>query len=95
MGFGVCPSQISKSGGTSSSSSLEIAHVHEELAENKATISLLQAQLAYFVKHYMGGQLPDDFPTANHMAAGSEAPMQTRPSSSASHEPQQNQPSNT
>ncbi|MED6135457.1 hypothetical protein PIB30_046671 [Stylosanthes scabra] len=65
MGFGVCPSQMSKSEGTSSSSNngLEMARVHEELAENKATISLLKSQVAYFVKHYMGGQGPNDFPT--------------------------------
>ncbi|MED6200620.1 hypothetical protein PIB30_087003, partial [Stylosanthes scabra] len=39
---------MSKSEGTSSSSNngLEMTRVHEELAENKATISLLQAQVA-------------------------------------------------
>ena len=73
MGFGVCPSQVFKSssghyGGTSSScdhgpETAKIQQMEVELKENKATISLLQAQVNYFIKHCMGGEVPSDFPT--------------------------------
>ena len=73
MGFGVCPSQVFKStsnhgGGTSSSCShgsetAKIQQMEVELKENKAAVSILQAQVNYFLKHYMGGVVPSDFPT--------------------------------
>ena len=73
MGFGVCPSQVFKStsshgGGTSSSCShgsetAKIQQMEVELKENKVAVSILQAQVNYFLKHYMGGVVPSDFPT--------------------------------
>ncbi|MED6136249.1 hypothetical protein PIB30_054317 [Stylosanthes scabra] len=105
MGFGVCPSQVSKSasgsfgGASSCNHESELAKVRSmevELKENKATTELLKAQLNYFITHYMSGKVPDDFPVAsNNEVEDFESGKHKRPSSSASNEFQQNEPSNT
>ncbi|RYR21509.1 hypothetical protein Ahy_B03g066818 [Arachis hypogaea] len=89
VGFGVCPSQVMKSsnsfGGVSSSCNhdfdmAKVRCMEVELQENKATISLLQAQVTYFINHCMGGKVPHDFPTATNNGVA-YSPIETRPSS--------------
>ncbi|XP_020973239.1 uncharacterized protein LOC110269718 [Arachis ipaensis] len=89
VGFGVCPSQVMKSsnslGGASSSCNhdfdmAKVLSMKVELQENKAAISLLQAQVTYFINHCMGGKVPHDFPTATNNGVA-ESPMETRPPS--------------
>ncbi|XP_020967642.1 uncharacterized protein LOC107615848 [Arachis ipaensis] len=89
VGFGVCPSQVMKSSnsfrGVSSlcNHDFDMAKVRSmevELQENKVTISLLQAQVTYFINHCMGGKVPHDFPTATNNEVA-DSPIETRPPS--------------
>ncbi|RYR02487.1 uncharacterized protein LOC110263195 [Arachis ipaensis] len=89
VGFGVGLSQVMKSsnslGGVSSSCNhdfdmAKVCSMEVELQENKATISLLQAQVTYFINHCMGGKVPHDFPTATNDGV-TNSPIETRPPS--------------